>query len=206
AGDRGSRAEPRKPAGRGEARCAARSRGARSLALPGPTGRGGGLLAGSRGYHDRVAIGLGRPIATGHSERAVRVPSIAAMPLDDDRPPHGGASMSCMALLLLASFLLPASVAAAGAATEAEPASRYDAALAKSLGADERGLRSYVLVVLQTGASRCSRVISRTCSASRTRESWCSRVRSTESTAGAASSCSRRRTSRPRNPWSRPIR
>lgn len=62
--------------------------------------------------------------------------------------------MSRMALLLLASFLLPASVAAAGEATEAEPASRYDAALAKSLGADERGMRSYVLVVLKTGPTR----------------------------------------------------
>lgn len=62
--------------------------------------------------------------------------------------------MSRMALLLLASFLLPASVATADEATEAEPTSRYDAALAKSLGADERGMRSYVLVVLKTGPTR----------------------------------------------------
>lgn len=62
--------------------------------------------------------------------------------------------MSRMTLLLLASFLLPAPIAAAGEATEAEPASRYDAALAKSLGADERGMRSYVLVVLKTGPTR----------------------------------------------------
>ncbi len=35
-----------------------------------------------------------------------------------------------------------------------KPASTYDAALAKSLGADERGMRSYVLVVLKTGPTR----------------------------------------------------
>jgi len=33
----------------------------------------------------------------------------------------------------------------------AEPAPQYDAALATSLGADERGMRAYVLVILKTG-------------------------------------------------------
>ncbi len=36
----------------------------------------------------------------------------------------------------------------------AAPAPQYDAELAKSLGADERGLRSYVLVILKTGPSK----------------------------------------------------
>lgn len=34
------------------------------------------------------------------------------------------------------------------------PAPQYDAELAKSLGADERGLRSYVLVILKTGPTK----------------------------------------------------
>jgi uncharacterized protein YciI len=42
------------------------------------------------------------------------------------------------------------------AATAAEPATApaYDAALAKSLGADERGMRQYVLVILKTGPNK----------------------------------------------------
>lgn len=59
--------------------------------------------------------------------------------------------MSRILLLILASFMVPASAAAA---SEAEPAPRHDAALAKSLGADERGMRSYVLVVLKAGPAR----------------------------------------------------
>lgn len=35
-----------------------------------------------------------------------------------------------------------------------DPPGHYDAALAKSLGADERGMRSYVLVVLKTGPAK----------------------------------------------------
>lgn len=49
--------------------------------------------------------------------------------------------------------LLPLSLLAA----DAEPATVkpvYDAALASSLGADERGMRNYVLVILKTGPSR----------------------------------------------------
>jgi uncharacterized protein YciI len=37
------------------------------------------------------------------------------------------------------------------AAAQHAPAAQYDAALAKSLGADERGMRSYVMVILKTG-------------------------------------------------------
>jgi uncharacterized protein YciI len=43
------------------------------------------------------------------------------------------------------SFLLFLALAAAA------PASTYDAALAKRVGADERGMRNYVLVILKTG-------------------------------------------------------
>jgi uncharacterized protein YciI len=43
----------------------------------------------------------------------------------------------------------------AGAGHAAEPASAtYDAALAKRLGADARGMRPYVLVILRTGPKR----------------------------------------------------
>lgn len=35
-----------------------------------------------------------------------------------------------------------------------DPPEHYDAALAKSLGADERGMRSYVLVLLKTGPTK----------------------------------------------------
>lgn len=38
----------------------------------------------------------------------------------------------------------------------AEPAPVYDAALAKSLGADEHGMRSYVLVILKTGPKKAT--------------------------------------------------
>lgn len=43
------------------------------------------------------------------------------------------------------------SLVPATAVAHDKPASHYDAELAKSLGADERGMRSYVLVVLKTG-------------------------------------------------------
>ena len=39
-------------------------------------------------------------------------------------------------------------------AQDAAPAIQYDAALAKSLGADERGMRPYVLVILKTGPAK----------------------------------------------------
>ncbi len=40
---------------------------------------------------------------------------------------------------------------AAVAATAGEPAATYDAELAKRLGADERGMKTYVLCILKTG-------------------------------------------------------
>ncbi|QOY93274.1 hypothetical protein IM543_17110 [Massilia sp. UMI-21] len=53
----------------------------------------------------------------------------------------------CVALL---SALQPA----AAQTKAAEPAIQYDAELAKSLGADERGMRGYVLVILKTGTKK----------------------------------------------------
>lgn len=58
-----------------------------------------------------------------------------------------GAALLCAGLM----YLSPA-VAAEQAA--AAPAVQYDAALAKSLGADERGMRPYVLVILKTGPNK----------------------------------------------------
>lgn len=55
----------------------------------------------------------------------------------------------------LAAIVLALQLAATGAANPppaAPPA--FDAALAKQLGADERGMRPYVLVVLKTGPTR----------------------------------------------------
>jgi uncharacterized protein YciI len=43
---------------------------------------------------------------------------------------------------------------AAAQGDPAAPAVQYDAELAKSLGADERGMRSFVLVVLKTGPNK----------------------------------------------------
>jgi uncharacterized protein YciI len=54
----------------------------------------------------------------------------------------------CMAVLLLLS--VPARAQGTGEA--AKPS--YDAELARSLGADERGMRSYVVVVLKTGPNK----------------------------------------------------
>lgn len=52
-------------------------------------------------------------------------------------------------MLLSIVFLSPATAIA-----QEKPEIHYDAALAESLGADERGMRSYVLVVLKTGPTR----------------------------------------------------
>jgi len=58
-------------------------------------------------------------------------------------------TMVCAGLLLASGF--------AGAETRvAKPAPVYDAALAKSLGADEHGMRSYVLVILKTGPKKAT--------------------------------------------------
>lgn len=59
--------------------------------------------------------------------------------------------MSRFTSLILLSII---SLGPATANAQDEPASHYDAALAKSLGADERGMRSYVLVVLKTGPTK----------------------------------------------------
>jgi uncharacterized protein YciI len=42
----------------------------------------------------------------------------------------------------------------AAQSTPAAPAPQYDSELAKTLGGDERGMRSYVLVVLKTGPNK----------------------------------------------------
>ncbi|HUH30994.1 MAG TPA: hypothetical protein VLZ55_06480, partial [Rhodanobacter sp.] len=61
---------------------------------------------------------------------------------------------SVLVLLLLLLVFGPGSIALAqaqaGAAAPADKAA-YDGALAKRLGADEHGMRSYVLMILRTG-------------------------------------------------------
>ncbi len=51
-------------------------------------------------------------------------------------------------------LLLVLSQTAAAQGAAAVPAPQYDAELAKSLGADERGMRSYVLVILKAGPNK----------------------------------------------------
>lgn len=53
--------------------------------------------------------------------------------------------------VLTASFLLSA---LAGPFAQAQEAPKFDEALAKSLGADQRGMRSYVFVLLKTGPNQ----------------------------------------------------
>lgn len=69
--------------------------------------------------------------------------------------------MSRVTFLLLFAVLAlsPLGLSANESATDTKtadgpPSVEYDEALAKSLGADERGMRSYVLVVLMTGPTR----------------------------------------------------
>lgn len=59
--------------------------------------------------------------------------------------------MSKKMLMVLCASLLLATQPAVAQTKTAEPAPQYDAELARSLGADERGMRSYVLVILKTG-------------------------------------------------------
>lgn len=59
--------------------------------------------------------------------------------------------MSGKILAVLCVALLSALQPAAAQTSAAEPGPQYDAELARSLGADERGMRSYVLVILKTG-------------------------------------------------------
>jgi uncharacterized protein YciI len=56
--------------------------------------------------------------------------------------------------LALAALLSLSSLIAAAQTAPAAPAPQYDAELAKSLGADERGMRPYVMVILKTGPKR----------------------------------------------------
>lgn len=58
--------------------------------------------------------------------------------------------MLCNAALT-ASFLF---AALAGTSAHAQEAPRFDEALAKSVGADQRGMRSYVFVLLKTGPNQ----------------------------------------------------
>lgn len=62
--------------------------------------------------------------------------------------------MSRKMLTMLGCALLFAMGPATAQTKAAEPAPQYDAELAKSLGADERGMRSYVLVILKTGPKK----------------------------------------------------
>ncbi|MBG9387686.1 YciI family protein [Caenimonas aquaedulcis] len=55
---------------------------------------------------------------------------------------------------LLATTALLLACAASQAQTAPPPPAAFDPELARSLGADERGMRSYVLVILQTGPNR----------------------------------------------------
>ena len=57
-----------------------------------------------------------------------------------------------LALPALLALAAPQAVAQDAAAASAKPA--FDAELAKKTGADERGMRSYVLVILRTGPTR----------------------------------------------------
>lgn len=64
---------------------------------------------------------------------------------------HESLQMSRVTSLVLLSAI---SLSPATAIAQDKPTTRYDAALAASLGADERGMRSYVLVVLKTGPTK----------------------------------------------------
>jgi len=58
-------------------------------------------------------------------------------------------------LLLKRFYLAAALIGALGpAAAQDKPAVQYDAELAKSLGANDMGMRSYVLVILKTGPNK----------------------------------------------------
>ena len=56
--------------------------------------------------------------------------------------------------LIAAAALLAAAVLTPGTAPHAQTTTGYDAELARKLGADERGMRRYVLVILKSGPNR----------------------------------------------------
>lgn len=64
--------------------------------------------------------------------------------------------MSKKMLVVLCGWMLAAMQPVAAQTKVAEPApqSQYDAELAKSLGGDDQGMRSYVLVILKTGPNK----------------------------------------------------
>jgi uncharacterized protein YciI len=62
--------------------------------------------------------------------------------------------MRKQALLVISAILFLSSCQAAAQSEPAAPRPHYDGALAKSLGADERGMRAYVLVILKTGPNK----------------------------------------------------
>ncbi len=62
--------------------------------------------------------------------------------------------MSMKMMMVLGTSLLLAMGPALAQTKAAQPAPQYDAELAKSLGGDERGMRSYVLVILKTGPKK----------------------------------------------------
>lgn len=58
------------------------------------------------------------------------------------------------ALLFVLGLALCPLLPATAQTVPAAPTPQYDAELAKSLGADERGMRSYVMVILKTGPNK----------------------------------------------------
>ncbi|MGI4720951.1 MAG: YciI family protein [Janthinobacterium lividum] len=65
-------------------------------------------------------------------------------------------SRKMLTMLTMLNFSLLLATAPAVAETRVAQAPVYDAALAKSLGADEHGMRSYVLVILKTGPKKAT--------------------------------------------------
>jgi uncharacterized protein YciI len=62
--------------------------------------------------------------------------------------------MRKQALLIIGAMLFLTLRQAAAQNETTAPGPHYDGALAKSLGADERGMRAYVLVILKTGPNK----------------------------------------------------
>jgi uncharacterized protein YciI len=62
--------------------------------------------------------------------------------------------MRKQALRIIGAILFLSWRLAAAQGEPAAPGPHYDGALAKSLGADERGMRAYVLVILKTGPNK----------------------------------------------------
>lgn len=65
-------------------------------------------------------------------------------------------SRKMLTMLTMLNFGLLLATAPAVAETRVAQAPVYDAALARSLGADEHGMRSYVLVILKTGPKKAT--------------------------------------------------